>query len=68
MERIESLSKSGIAPRFILNELLEMDPDTLVIIQEINNHKVKMRKERLDGKTWIKVLVEELKEDKNWAL
>ena len=40
----------------------------LVTTQEINNHKVKMRKERLDGKTWIEVLVEELKEDENWAL
>ena len=27
-----------------------------------------MWKERLNRKTWIKVLVEELKEDKNWAL
>ncbi len=45
-----------------------MDPDTLIITQDINNHKHKMRKERLDGKTWIEVLVEELKEDENWAL
>ena len=42
MERIESLSKSGIAPRFILNELLKMDPDTLITTQDINNHKHKM--------------------------
>ena len=27
-----------------------------------------MRKERLNGNTWIEVLVEELKEDENWAL
>src|SRR6266513_2341047 len=68
MQRIESLSKSGVAPRFILNELLEMDPDTLITTQEIYNHKHKMRKERLNGNTWIEVLVEELKEDENWAL
>ena len=50
-QRIESLLKSGVTPRFILNELLKMDPDTLIITQDINNYKHKMRKERLNRKT-----------------
>ncbi len=67
-QRIESLLKAGVPPRFILNELLEINPDTLIRTQEINNHKTKIRQEWLDGKTWIKVLVQELKDDDNWAL
>lgn len=67
-ERIESLTKAGVAPRFILNELLEADHDTLITTQEIYNCKAKVRKERLSGKTPIEVLVEELLEDDGWAL
>ncbi len=68
LDKIKSLTQAGVAPRFILNTLLEADPDTLIITQEIHNYKAKIRKERLSGKTPIKVLIEELLEDESWAL
>lgn len=68
LDKIKSLTQAGVAPRFILNTLLEADPDTLITTQEIHNYKAKIRKERLSGKTPIEVLVEELLEDESWAL
>lgn len=68
MASIQALSASGVAPRVILDNLLEADPDTHVTTREILNYKTKLRDERLAGDTPIECLVRELVEDEDWAL
>ncbi len=67
MASIQALSASGVAPRYILDNLLEADPDTCVTIRDILNFKAKLRDERLAGDTLIKYLIRELVADKDWA-
>ena len=67
MASIQALSASGVAPRVILDNLLEADPDTCVTTREILNYKAKLRDKRLAGKTPIECLVRELVEDEDWA-
>ena len=65
---IKSLSRAGVAPRFILNNLLEKDPNTLLTSQDILNLKKKVKKEQLAGRTPIKALIYELTTDENWVV
>ena len=63
MASIKALSASGVAPRFILDSLLEADPDSRVTTREILNYRAKLRDERLAGDTPIECLIRELMED-----
>ena len=65
---IQSLSRSGVPPRLILNNLIEKDPNTLVTSQDIHNTKVKERKEQLAGRTPIEALIQQLITNENWAV
>jgi MULE transposase domain len=65
---ITNLSASGVAPRFILNNLLARDPETLVTAKEITNTIEYERQKKLNGRLPIEALVEDLDEDENWAL
>jgi len=65
MASIQVLSASSVTPCFILDNLLEADPDTCVTIRDILNFKAKLRDERLAGDTLIKCLIRELVEDKD---
>ena len=67
MASIQALSASGVAPRYILDNLLEADPDTCVTIRDILNFKAKLRDERLAGDTPIECLIRELVADEDWA-
>ena len=55
------------SPGFILDNLLEADPDTYITLRDILNFKAKLRDERLAGDTLIECLVRELMEDEGWA-
>ena len=63
MASIKALSASGITPRFILDNLLETDPDTRVTTRDILNYQAKLRDERLASDTPIECLIRELVED-----
>ncbi len=67
MASIKALSASGIAPHFILNNLLETDPDTRVTTRDILNYQAKLRDKRLASDTLIECLIRELVEDEDWA-
>ncbi len=67
MASIQALLASGVAPRFILDNLLEADPDTYITLRDILNFKAKLRDERLAGDTLIKCLIRELVADEDWA-
>jgi len=64
MASIKALSVSSITPRFILDSLLEADPDSRVTTREILNYRAKLRDKRLTSDTLIKCLVRELMENK----
>ena len=67
MASIQALLVSGVAPHFILDNLLKADPDTCVTIHDILNFKAKLRDERLASDTLIEYLIRELVEDEDWA-
>ena len=47
---IESLTRSHVPPKNILLNLLQQNPDTAVVSQDIRNERKRLRKERLSGK------------------
>ena len=67
-DQIRSLHSSGVAPRFILAQILEQQPNTLLSLRDIYNEVARMRKERLSGLSPIETLVMELRDSDNWAL
>lgn len=65
---IQSLTASGVAPRFVVAALLEKDPDSLVSTAEVYNEVARLKKIRLNGLTPMEALITELLDDEDWAI
>ena len=65
---IHSLHSSGVAPRYILAQILQRDSSSLITLRDIYNEIFRARKERLGDLTPIEALVAELDIDKDWAM
>jgi hypothetical protein len=46
---IQSLTASGVVPRFVVAALLEKDPESLVSTIEVYNEVARIKKVRLNG-------------------
>ena len=55
---IESLTRSHVPPKNILLNLLQQNPDTAVVSQDIRNERKRLQKERLNGKNPAEALLD----------
>jgi len=62
------MSKSRISPKHILLALQEQDPETTVLIKDIYNERLKLRKEELGELTPTKALCKMLFKTGSWAI
>ncbi|XP_074265811.1 protein FAR1-RELATED SEQUENCE 5-like [Silene latifolia] len=56
---VETLSTSGVQPRNILSSLRLKNPNIQAVARTVYNAKIKIRNEKLDGKSMIEALFEE---------
>ncbi|KAK9749122.1 hypothetical protein RND81_02G103800 [Saponaria officinalis] len=56
---VETLSTSGVQPRNILSSLRLKNPNIQAVARIVYNAKIKIRNEKLDGKSMIQALFEE---------
>src|SRR6266480_3064660 len=55
---IESLTRSHVPPKNILLNLLQQNPDTAVVSQDIRNERKRLQKERLNSKNPAEALLD----------
>ncbi|KAJ5264490.1 hypothetical protein N7505_007283 [Penicillium chrysogenum] len=58
--------KQGPATRQIITSLRESDPNSCIIPKDINNLRMQLNREFLNGRTPIQALLQELPKDGNW--
>jgi len=61
--RIREMSSAGIRPREIVTTIRQNDPNSRVISRTIYNERQRLRKEKLNGRTPIQTLIDELSVD-----
>jgi hypothetical protein len=66
-QRVNQLNQAGVPPRMIVSALCTENPQTLIGMREVNNHKTKAQKERFNGLTPVELLIQELQIDNSWA-
>jgi hypothetical protein len=63
---IESMSRSGVAPKQILTAIRHQDPDALVAPTDIHNDRKAIRRNYLLDRTPIEALLDELSTSSEW--
>ncbi len=64
---IESLTRSHVPPKNILLNLLQQNPDTAVVSQDIRNERKRLRKERLGGKNPAEALLDMMEDSGHYG-